>query len=42
MRFGKAVDHAVNGFANAGYIWCSIGILIILLDVDKAFFSLLP
>ncbi len=26
---------------NAGYIWCGIGILIILLDVAKAFFSLL-
>lgn len=26
---------------NAGYIWCGIGVLIILLDVVKASFSLL-
>ncbi len=30
-----------KGKKNAGYIWCGIGVLIILLDVVKASFSLL-
>lgn len=30
-----------KGKKNTGYIWCGIGVLIILLDVVKVFFNLL-